>query len=90
MFYLKIQTDNGIEKCQKLTVVQGDTVKYEENFNGIKYSGTWSDIEDENFSGEKAKCLEYGAYIEFNCYGDALDYISIGGRTSRHVFNTSF
>ena len=89
MFYLKIQTDNGIEKCQKLTVVQGDTVKYEENFNGIKYSGTWSDIEDENFSGEKAKCLEYGAYLEFNCYADALDYAAMLNETSRWNCNTS-
>ena len=57
-FYVKIAigqegTDNYQEKIQKLTIIQGDVVKYEENFSAITYNGTWYDLEDERLVKEK-------------------------------------
>ena len=39
-----------VEKIQKIVVVQGDEVTYEENFNGIVYTGNWVSIQDEKCS----------------------------------------
>ncbi len=50
-FYVKIQINDSIEKIQKIVVVQGDEVTYEENFNGIVYTGNWVSIQDEKCSG---------------------------------------
>ena len=88
VFYVKIAigqegSDDYQEKIQKLTIVQGDVVKYEENFSGITYSGTWYDLEDEKFSGEKAKYTEDSGNLTFNCYGSVLDYASMLNDTSR-------
>ena len=88
IFYVKIQIGNDLEKIQKLTVLQGDVVKYEENFSGIEYNGEWSDIEDEHFSGGTAKYCEFSEnvnhYLLFNCYGNCLDYLSMINETSRY------
>ena len=94
VFYVKIAigqegADEYQEKIQKLTIVQGDVVKYEENFSGITYSGTWYDLEDERFSGGKAKYTEYSGNLTFNCYGSVLDYASMLNDTSRYDCNTS-
>ena len=94
VFYVKIAigqegADDYQEKIQKLTIVQGDVVKYEENFSGITYSGTWYDLEDERFSGGKAKYTEYSGNLTFNCYGSVLDYASMLNDTSRYDCNTS-
>ena len=94
VFYVKIAigqegADEYQEKIQKLTIVQGDVVKYEENFSGITYSGTWYDLEDERFSGGKAKYTEYSGNLTFNCYGSVLDYASMLNDTSRYDYNTS-
>ena len=94
VFYVKIAigqegADEYQEKIQKLTIVQGDVVKYEENFSGITYGGTWYDLEDERFSGGKAKYTEYSGNLTFNCYGSVLDYASMLNDTSRYDCNTS-
>ncbi len=94
VFYVKIAigqegADEYQEKIQKLTIVQGNVVKYEENFSGITYSGTWYDLEDERFSGGKAKYTEYSGNLTFNCYGSVLDYASMLNDTSRYDCNTS-
>lgn len=52
IFYIKI--NDTIEKIQKIVVVQGDEVRYEENFNGIAYTGEWNRIEDEKYSNGAA------------------------------------
>lgn len=88
VFYVKIAigqegTDNYQEKIQKLTIIQGDVVKYEENFSAITYNGTWYDLEDEIFSEGKAKYTEYSGNLTFNCYGSILDYASMLNNTSR-------
>ncbi len=94
VFYVKIaigeeNTDDYQEKIQKLTIVQGDVVKYEECFNGITYDGTWYDLEDERFSGGKAKYTEYTGNLTFSCYGSVLDYALMLNDTSRFYCDTS-
>lgn len=78
VFYVKIQIGNNLEKIQKLTIVQGDIVKYEENFAGIEYTGNWNDIEEEIASGGKTKITETQSdKLSFSCLGKALDFSMI-------------
>ena len=91
VFYVKIQIGNNIEKIQKLAVIQGDIVKYEENFIGIEYIGTWHDIEDENCSAGRAKYTDVvGSDVSFVCLGNAFDIATIRNERSRanEYFNT--
>lgn len=53
IFYCKVNID-GEEFYKEIEVIQGDVVRYEEDFVGLTYTGTWNVLEDENCSGGKA------------------------------------
>ena len=63
-FFVKISID-GEERIQKLEVIQGDIVRYEEDKltfinsdNATEDKGVWIEAENENFSNGKAKRVE--------------------------------
>lgn len=63
-FFVKISID-GEERIQKLEVIQGDIVRYEEDKltfinsdNATEDKGVWIEVENENFSNGKAKRVE--------------------------------
>ena len=63
-FFVKVSI-NGEERIQKLEVIQGDIVRYEEDKltfinsdNATEDKGVWIEVENENFSNGKAKRIE--------------------------------
>ena len=63
-FFVKVSID-GEERIQKLEVIQGDIVRYEEDKltfinsdNATEDKGVWIEAENENFSNGKAKRVE--------------------------------
>ena len=63
-FFVKVSID-GEERIQKLEVIQGDIVRYEEDKltfinsdNATEDKGVWIEVENENFSNGKAKRVE--------------------------------
>ena len=63
-FFVKVSI-NGEERIQKLEVIQGDIVRYEEDKltfinsdNATEDKGVWIEVENENFSNGKAKRVE--------------------------------
>lgn len=91
VFYVKIQIGDNLEKIQKLTVIQGDIVRYEENFAGIEYTGTWNNIEDEMFCGGTAKFTEtLGDSFSFDCFGKAIGYVVYSDENAGFSFNNIY
>ena len=73
--YLKVLIDGSIEKIQTLNIIQGDIVQYEENFAGITYTGTWTEVEDENCSeGKAVYSSNKNDFYEFAFFGTSLNY----------------
>lgn len=77
IFYCKINID-GEEHYKEIKVIQGDMVTYEEDFEGITYTGTWIEVEDENCSGGKAKYSEtQNDQISITFIGSGMDYATV-------------
>ncbi len=86
-FFVKVSVD-GVEKLQKLEVIQGDIVRYEEDKltfidleDGTAEDGLWTDVENENFSNGKAKRVQRtnrvkgSAQCNFSFKGTGIDII---------------
>lgn len=75
-FYVKMQID-GEEKIQEIKVIQGNTVRYEENFEGIKLSEEWQTVTNENYSnGTSVMVTNYGPTMSLDYYGSGFRYIT--------------
>ena len=75
-FYVKMQID-GEEKIQEIKVIQGNTVRYEENFEGIKLSEEWQTVTNENYSnGTSVVVTNYGPTMSLDYYGSGFRYIT--------------
>ena len=72
VFYVKVKIGQE-EKIQKLIIVQGDVVKYEENFAGIEYKGNWKEMESELCTNGKARYSEKTSEdVLFTCSGSGI------------------
>lgn len=78
-FYCKVDID-GDSYYKEIKIVQGDTVTYEEDFQGITYVGDyWTEDINENYSNGKAQVSDStnsGAKIEFSYLGSGCEVIS--------------
>ena len=63
-FYCKVNID-GEEYYKEIKVLQGETVTYEEDFVGIKYTGNWQDDVSENYTNGKCKKIVRTWYFSF-------------------------
>lgn len=93
-FFVKVSID-GEERIQKLEVIQGDIVRYEEDKltfinsdNATEDKGVWIEVENENFSNGKAKRVECtkesnNAKFDFDFKGTTVVIIGAQNKSER-------
>ena len=95
-FFVKVSID-GEERIQKLEVIQGDIVRYEEDKltfinsdNATEDKGVWIEAENENFSNGKAKRVECtkesnNAKFDFGFKGTAVVIIGAQNKSEQGI-----
>ena len=99
-FFVKVSID-GEERIQKLEVIQGDIVRYEEDKltfinsdNATEDKGVWIEVENENFSNGKAKRVECtkesnNAKFDFDFKGTTVVIIGAQNKSEQGVLRSA-